>query len=74
MSRTKEFYFDEINHIDDMIDDEYFYQRWLDEQTIPLVCTCEKSSRLGSVDAHGKMWCVCGKEMQNENITDSCRS
>jgi len=55
MSRTKEFYFNQINQIDDMIDDEYFYQRWLDGQTIPLVCTCEKSSKLDSVDTYGKM-------------------
>ena len=74
MSRTKEFFFDQINQIDDMVDDDYCYQRWLDEQTEPLVCTCEQSSRLGAVDAHGKIWCVCGKEMKNENITDSCRS
>ena len=30
--------------------------------------------KLGIIDAHGKIWCVCGKEMKNENISDSCRS
>ena len=30
MGRIKEFYFNEINHLDE-VDDEYLYQQWLDE-------------------------------------------